>query len=170
MSLPVVEQTWPLFLSSKALWRWREGSCQAHFILGWFIYITLLAFYFLHFLLCPPPTLPTQTHTCTSVLSPICPFPLSTTACCLWVQAQIHHVGVKLTGGINPIPPSCHAVLLQNPSPLPLLPHLHPYLCPHPSSPKLPQGHWQGSTVADGCCYHRPRTAGAAVVRHRMRE
>lgn len=96
-----------------------------------------------------PITLPTQTHTCTSLFSPIYPFPLSTTAGCLWVQAQSRHLDGKVTGGISPFPSSCHDALLQNASPLLPLSHLHPHLCPHRSSSKLHQAHWQGRTVAD---------------------
>lgn len=89
MSLPVVEQTWTLFLGGKTPWRRWEGSCQAHLILGWFIYTALLTHHF-HFLLCPPPN---PSHTSTNVhlsLQPYLPFPTQ------------HHGWLSLSTGSNP--------------------------------------------------------------------
>lgn len=126
MSLLVVEQTQTLFLGGKTLWRQREKAAKPTSPLaGSFTLLSSHTISSTSFCVLPP-TLPTQTHTCTSLFSPIYPFPLGTMAGCLWVQAQTQHMGGKLTGGISPFPPSCHAALLQNPSPL--LPLLHTYI------------------------------------------
>lgn len=151
MSLLVVEQTQTLFLGGKTLWRQREESCQAHLTLGWFIHTALLTHHFLHFLLCPAPN-PSHTNTYVHLsLQPYLPFPTR------------HHGWLSLGTGSNPahgweadrrdkplstLLPCCTTPKSQ-PTPS-TTSHLHPHLCPHPSS-KLHQAHWQGRTVADSC-------------------